>query len=49
MVSFLTPSKATVRFRQQYKSDTIDSTGFKTLTMVKSGDRWLIEKELFEN
>ena len=48
-VAFKGPDSATVRFRQHYQSDTIDSTGFKTLTLVKSDKRWLIIKEQFEN
>ncbi|MGD2138872.1 MAG: tetratricopeptide repeat protein [Burkholderiales bacterium] len=41
--------RATVRFRQHYQSDTIDSTGHKTLTMIKSGEQWLIIREQFED
>ena len=48
-VSFTNDASASVRFRQHYKSDAIDSTGYKTLTLAKSGDRWLIVKEWFEN
>lgn len=48
-VAFKGPTTATVRFRQQYQSDTIDSTGYKTLTLVKSDKRWLIVREQFEN
>lgn len=48
-VVFKAPERATVRFRQKYQSNTIDSTGYKTLTLVKSDKRWLIVKEQFEN
>jgi len=48
-VTFKGPNSASVRFRQHYQSDTIDSTGYKTLTMVKSGEKWLIVREQFEN
>ncbi len=48
-VTFKGPKSASVRFRQHYQSDTIDSTGYKTLTMVKSGERWQIVREQFEN
>lgn len=48
-VSFNGAGSAVVRFRQHYKSDTIDSTGFKTLTMTKSDQGWLIVREQFEN
>ncbi len=48
-VSFNGAGSAVVRFRQHYKSDTIDSTGYKTLTMTKSDQGWLIVREQFEN
>ncbi len=48
-VSFNGGGSAVVRFRQHYKSDTIDSTGYKTLTMTKSDQGWLIVREQFEN
>ena len=48
-VTFKGTDKATVRFKQHYQSDTIDSTGYKTLTMVRSSRQWLIVKEQFEN
>jgi len=48
-VSFTGERSATVRFRQHYQSDTIDSTGYKTLTMEKSDQGWLIIREQFEN
>ena len=38
-----TEAKATIR--QAYKSDTLKNTTTKTLTMVRSGDRWLIKQE----
>ncbi len=37
--------KATVKFRQNYTSATLKSTASKTLLMVKSGNRWLIQQE----
>ena len=37
--------KATVKFRQNYTSSTLKSTASKTLVMVKSGNRWLIQQE----
>jgi tetratricopeptide (TPR) repeat protein len=49
VVSFAGENSATVRFRQHYQSDTIDSTGYKTLTLAQSDGRWLIVKEQFEN
>jgi tetratricopeptide (TPR) repeat protein len=36
---------ATVRFRQQYTSATLKSTTSKTLTLVKSDNKWLIQQE----
>ena len=48
-VSFKGAESAVVRFRQRYKSDTIDSTGYKTLTMTRSAQGWLIVREQFEN
>jgi tetratricopeptide (TPR) repeat protein len=36
---------AKVTFRQSYKSDTLKSNNTKTLTLVKSGERWLIKQE----
>jgi tetratricopeptide (TPR) repeat protein len=35
-----------VKFRQSYKSNQLQATGNKTLLMVKSGDKWLIQEEL---
>ena len=49
VVSFSSDSSAEVRFLQHYQSDTIDSKGYKTLTLSKSGGRWLIVREVFEN
>ncbi len=48
-VSFTGNGEALVSFIQNYKSDSIDSKGRKTLKMVKSGGRWLIAQERFEN
>jgi len=35
-----------VKFKQDYKADSLATTSRKTLEMVKSGDRWLITKEI---
>jgi tetratricopeptide (TPR) repeat protein len=48
-VSFSGETSARVRFRQHYQSDTIDSKGYKTLTLARSSGRWLIVREQFEN
>lgn len=37
--------KATVRFRQHYTSPTLKSSASKTLVLVKSGGKWLIQQE----
>ena len=38
-------AEATATIRQAYKSDTLKNTTTKTLKLVKSGDRWLINQE----
>jgi len=38
-------NEATAVVRQQYKSDTLKNTTTKTLTLLRSGDRWLIKQE----
>jgi hypothetical protein len=37
--------QATVTFRQAYRSDTFKSTSRKTLTLIRSDGRWLIQDE----
>jgi tetratricopeptide (TPR) repeat protein len=37
--------QATVRFRQSYRSDVLQTNSAKTLVMVKSDGRWLIREE----
>jgi len=39
-------TSATVKFRQDYKADALATSSRKTLEMVKSGERWLISKEM---
>ena len=36
---------ATVKFRQSYSADALDTSSRKTLELTKVGDRWLIAKE----
>ena len=36
---------ATARFRQNYRSNRLTESGTKTLTLVKSSQRWLIQQE----
>jgi ketosteroid isomerase-like protein len=38
-------SKATVRFRQDYKADNLDVSSGKRLELVRSGGNWVIIKE----
>jgi len=38
-------SKATARFRQDYKASGLAVSSRKTLDLVKTGDRWQIVKE----
>ncbi len=41
--------RATVSFRQSYLSDTLKSSGAKTLSLVKNDNRWLIVEERVGN
>lgn len=41
----LNGDKATVRFRQSYKSSTMKSSTGKTLVFIRSGGAWLIQQE----
>ncbi len=34
-----------VTFRQHYKADTLNTATTKTLVLVKSGEKWLIQQE----
>jgi tetratricopeptide (TPR) repeat protein len=44
-VSFDANGRAIVSFRQGYKSDTLNTSGAKTLMLTKISDRWLIVQE----
>ncbi len=44
-VSMADAVHAKAAFRQTYHSDTLQSSGRKTLSMVKSGGKWLIQEE----
>jgi tetratricopeptide (TPR) repeat protein len=44
-VRFTGNSRATVTFRQSYRSSSLKSASTKTLVLIKSGDRWLIQQE----
>ena len=41
----LGPDRMSVAFRQDYRSQTLKASSPKTLTLVRAGDRWLIEQE----
>ena len=44
-VKFNDENRATVTFRQHYRSDGLKASSTKTLVLVKSGNRWLIQQE----
>ncbi len=44
-VAFLGDERATVTFRQTYRSDLLSTTSTKTLVLVKANGRWRIEQE----
>jgi hypothetical protein len=44
-VSFDANHRAIVKFRQNYRSDTLNTSGNKTLTLVKNNGRWQIFQE----
>src|SRR5258708_8383027 len=44
-VSFDATGRAIVKFRQGYKSDTLNTSGAKILTLVRNNDRWQIGQE----
>lgn len=44
-VTFDDKNQAIVSFRQQYKSGSMNNTSNKTLVMIKTGDKWLIQQE----
>ncbi len=44
-VVFTENNRVRVTFRQNYRSDTLNSSSTKTLVMVKAGDKWLIQQE----
>jgi len=44
-VTPLAGNRVSVVFRQEYRSETLKSQTPKTLTLVRVGDRWLIEQE----
>jgi hypothetical protein len=44
-VKFDEKNRALVTFRQHYRSGALNVTSSKTLVMVKSGDKWLIQQE----
>jgi len=44
-VSFSDANRATVTFRQHYRSNTFKASANKTLVMIRSGKQWLIQEE----
>lgn len=44
-VTFSDASHASVTFRQAYKSDALSTSTQKTIVLVKTGDKWLIQQE----
>ena len=42
-------NQASVTFRQSYRSDVLKATGHKTLVMVRSEGRWMIQQEKVAN
>jgi tetratricopeptide (TPR) repeat protein len=44
-VTFDASGRAIVKFRQGYRSDTLNTSGAKTLLLVKNSDRWQIVQE----
>ena len=44
-VTYDGPDKATVRFRQHYRSANLKSQATKTIVFVRSGGKWLILQE----
>ena len=45
-ISFTDSNRVSVTFRQNYNSPNLKVSSMKTLVLVKSGDRWLIQQEL---
>lgn len=44
-VTFSDANRATVTFRQHYRSNTFKASANKTLVMIRSGKQWLIQEE----
>jgi tetratricopeptide (TPR) repeat protein len=44
-ISVKDDTHAQVTFRQHYNADTLSTTATKTLVLIKSGDKWLIQQE----
>jgi hypothetical protein len=44
-VTFDSAGRAIVKFRQGYKSDTLDTAGAKTLVLQKNNNHWQIVQE----
>jgi tetratricopeptide (TPR) repeat protein len=44
-VTFTDAGRVTVTFRQHYRSDSLKTSSTKTVVMVRTGDKWLIQQE----
>jgi tetratricopeptide (TPR) repeat protein len=44
-VTFSDTSHASITFKQAYKSDALSTSTLKTIVLVKTGDKWLIQQE----
>ncbi|MCW5625482.1 MAG: tetratricopeptide repeat protein [Burkholderiales bacterium] len=44
-ITFASPEEAIVTFRQNYQSETLKTSSMKKLTLVRTGGRWLIQRE----
>lgn len=44
-VKLISPDRASVKLRQQYRSDRLNNTSTKHLDLIRSGDKWLIVRE----
>lgn len=45
VVKFDGPNKASVNFRQHYRSNTFKASANKTLVLIRAGNQWLIQQE----
>lgn len=48
-VTLDSPTRATIHFKQSYRSDMLSNTTKKSLSMVRTGEKWLILEERVEH